>query len=161
MGFVLHKRGTLTQVSWSSLNSLAASATAGRMSPAIDNTTLRAVDMHCGGVLVTGATPVANQVIDLYGFELVDGTNYLAAASGSDGALTPLNRNVMRFIKSIAVTAAANSRYEFSYYCQQVFGGMPIKHGLWVNNNSGFALNAANNAFWYTPLYYESVDALP
>jgi hypothetical protein len=143
------------------LASLGSSATAGRESTAVDNTSTLAVDYIVGGKITTGTTPTANNVIEVWAYGMYDATEYIGGATGSDAALTPAgNKNLLKLIQVIQVTATSNVAYAWG--CTSVatlFGGVvPQKWGIWVLNTSAVALNSTggNHEAYYTSVKYTS-----
>lgn len=143
------------------LASLASSATAGRESTAVDNSATLAVDYICGGKITTGTTPTANTPIYLYVYASYDGTTYSGGASGSNAALTPVGSvTLLYFVRAIYVVGTSNITYALPpFSVAQVCGGvLPVKWGIWVNNQSVAALHATggNHEFEYTSIKYAS-----
>jgi hypothetical protein len=143
------------------LASLAFSATAGRESTAIDNaTTDDAIDAELGGKITTGTSPTANNVIEVWVYGSYDGTTYTGSATGSDAALTPTSKSLLKLGQIIQVTGTSNVTYAFHLgSVAALFGGiMPTKWGVWVLNNSGANLHATggNHEIKYRTIKYES-----
>lgn len=142
------------------LASLANSATAGRASTAIANTTDLAVDCTVGGRVTTGAGPTTNNQIQIWVYGSYDGTIYTAGASGTDAALTPNYIGLLFPLQSVVVTNTSSATYNWGpFSVAQAFGGtMPRSWGIWVLNNSGVALSASssNHEIKYTPVKYQS-----
>lgn len=145
------------------LASLGASATAGRESTAIDNTSNLYIDAILGGFITVGTTPTNNTLIEVWVYGSYDGTTYAASATGSDAALTPAqqDKTLMKLGTYIPVTATtSNVKHNFIIgSVANLFGGvMPQKWGVWVLNNSGAALNstAGNHEIKYTGVKYTS-----
>jgi hypothetical protein len=156
---VTQVRGTTTAMTIT-LASLGNSTTAGRESTAIDNSSTLAVDYDVGGIITTGTSPTANAVIEVWAYGSYDGTSYTGSATGSDAALTPSAKTLLRLITIIPVTSTSNVAYKWQ--CGSVanlFGGlMPVKWGLWVLNSSAVALHATggNHEAKYTAIKYQS-----
>jgi hypothetical protein len=152
-------KGTATALTIT-LASLAASATAGRESTAIDGDTDDAIDAELGGKITTGTTPTNGNYIEIWLYGSYDGTTYTGSATGSNAALTPANKNLLKFALAIQVSATSNVTHAFHLgSVAQYFGGlMPTKWGVWVLNNSGVALNSTggNHEFKYRTIKYES-----
>lgn len=142
------------------LASLASSSTAGRESTAVDNSSTLAIDYLVGGKITSGTTPTANNVIEVWAYGTYDGTEYTGAAAGTDGALTPSNKGLMKLIDIIYVTATSNVAYKFGpVSVANLFGGVcPQKWGVWVLNTSAVALNSTggNHEVYYTSVKYTS-----
>jgi hypothetical protein len=157
---VTQNRGTTTAMTIT-LASLAFSATAGRESTAVDNSSTLAVDYDLGGFITTGTTPTAGNLIEVWCYGSYDGTSYIGGASGTDAALTPVGtKSLMRLIQAIPITGTSNVKY--TWQCGSVanlFGGlMPVKFGIWVLNNTAVNLNATggNHEAKYTAIKYVS-----
>lgn len=151
-------KGTLT---WTEA-SLATSATlvAGRESTAVSNATDLAIDVMVGGIVMVGTTPTANMTIQIYCYASYDNTNFSGSATGTDAALTPSAKELMRLliaIPSIATTSNLAHKYG-PYFLSQVFGAVPIQWGLWLTHNTVAALNATggNHEAEYYPIKYTS-----
>lgn len=159
MPTVSQVRGTDTALTIT-LASLAASSTAGRESTAVDNTSTLAVDAELYGQITTGTTPTNNTQIEVWVYASGDGTNYSGGASGSDAALTPPNKYVMKMALVLPVSNTSDVTHEFYIgSVANLFGGiLPAKWGVWVLNNSGVALNATsgNHFIKYRTIKYAS-----
>lgn len=160
MATVSQVRGSPTALTIT-LASLASSATAGRESTAVDNSSTLAVDYELGGFITTGTSPGANTPIEIWCYGSYDGTSYTGGAAGTDGALTPVgSKSLMRLIQVIYVTSSSNIKY--TWQCGSVanlFGGlMPVKFGIWVLNTTTVNLNATggNHEAKYTSIKYAS-----
>ena len=142
------------------LASLSSSATAGRESTAVDNSSTLAIDYLVGGKITSGTTPTANNVIEVWAYGTYDGTEYTGAATGSDAALTPSNKGLMKLIDIIYVTATSNVAYKFGpVSVANLFGGVcPQKWGVFVLNTSAVALNSTggNHEIYQTSVKYTS-----
>lgn len=142
------------------LASLASSATAGRESTAVDNSSTLAIDYLVGGKITSGTTPTANNVIEVWAYGTYDGTEYTGAATGSDAGLTPSGKGLMKLIDIIYVTATSNVAYKFGpVSVANLFGGVcPQKWGVFVLNTSAVALNSTggNHEVYYTSVKYTS-----
>ena len=142
------------------LASLAASSTAGRESTAVDNTSALAVDAELYGQITTGTTPTNNTQVEVWLYASGDGTNYSGGAAGTDGALTPTTKSVLKMAIIIPVTNTSDVTHEFYIgSVANLFGGvLPAKWGVWVLNNSGVALNSTsgNHFVKYRTIKYAS-----
>lgn len=143
------------------LASLAASATQGRESLAVDNSVTLYDDVLVGGTITTG-TPVANTQIEVWIAASYDGTNYTGGATGADALLTPVqqSKTYMRLGAILSITAVTAS-IAHKFLCPSLvslFGAMPLKWSVFVLNNSGGALNAtaANHEIQYVGITYTS-----
>ena len=143
------------------LASLATSSTlvAGREGTAIDNGTDDALDAMVGGFVTTGTGPTAGQ-IEIWVYGSYDGTSYSGGATGSDAALTPQTKTLLRLLTVIPTTTTANQKYTWGpFSVAAAFGGtMPRKWGCWVTHSTVAALNStgSNHEIKHTPVRYES-----
>lgn len=142
---------------------LASSATAGRESTAVDNSSNLYIDAIVGGFITVGTTPTANTFVEVWVYGSYDGTNYSGGATGSDAALTPTQqaKTYMKLGAILPVTATtSNIKHTFTIgSVAALFGGvLPTKWGLYVQNQSGVALNAtgSNHEFKYLGIKYTS-----
>jgi hypothetical protein len=156
------KYGTATAITCT-LASLAASATAGRESAAVDNTSNLYVDYMLGGKITVGTTPTNNTQVEVWINGSYDGTTWAGGAAGSDAALTPVQqaKSYMRLGAILPVTATtSNVTHAFVIgSIANLFGGVcPIKWSVFVLNNSGVALNATagNHELKYQGIQYTS-----
>lgn len=144
------------------LASLASSSTlaAGRESTAADNNTDDAIDCLVGGKVTVGTSPTANTQIQIWAYGTYDGTEFSGGASGSDNALTPTAKELMRLltvIPSIPTTSNVTHRWG-PFSIAQAFGFVPPKWGIWITHNTVAALHATggNHEVEYTPVKLES-----
>ena len=146
------------------LTGLASSATAGRESTAIDLTALSPIpfDVQVHGQIMVGTTPTINTFIRVGIFGSWDGTAYDGAATGSNAALTPTGGPTRIEIWEDIPVPATTSDVAYTFKVPslvRLFGALPRKFGVWVNNQSGVNLNAtaANHFIKYTPISTEGV----
>jgi hypothetical protein len=151
--------GTSTAITCT-LASLASSATAGRGSAAVDNTSNLFDDALLYIAVKTSASALANDktcYVYLYGSE--DGTNYSgssAEAEGTDAAVTidqPSNLILAGTIKC----PASSVTYRGIFSVALTFGGiMPRKWGFVLRNYTGQALDSTegNHTKTYTGVTY-------
>lgn len=141
------------------LNSLASSATAGRQSNVVDNSSNLYVDALLMATVVTGTGTLANDfTVYVYLWGSDDGTNYEGGsdenAGNGDSAMTIDSPTNLRGPIAIP-TPSSNVTYKKMISVAQVFGGvMPVKWGVTVRNYSGQALAASGNSLAYTGVYY-------
>lgn len=126
------------------LASLASSATAGRESTVVDNSTNLDLDAHLyARFKPQSGTPANDKGVYVYGYGLADAVpNYPDNLTGADAAATPTseaNLTLLSFV-NIATSATAGGRFVGSL--AMILGGMPIKWGLFIRNYCGFALSA-------------------
>lgn len=142
------------------LASLGASSTAGRESTAIDNGSDDAIDAELWGQITTGTSPTNNSQIEIWLYAAGTGSEYAGGAAGSDAALTPSNKALLRLAQVIQVTNTSNVTHKFHLgSVASYFGGLlPEKWGVWVLNNTGVALNSTsgNHFIKYRSVKYES-----
>lgn len=136
------------------LNSLASSATAGRESTAVDNTTNRYLDalVQVTVTLQTG-TPANDKGVYVYAYGSEDGTVYTDNATGSDAAITLRDPSALVLIGFIPCPDSGGVTYESSPIAvARAFGGrLPRKWGIVVRNYTNVALHAsAGNAATFT-----------
>jgi hypothetical protein len=141
------------------LASLAASATVGRESTAVDNTSNKYLDaqVYLAIKLQTGS-PARGIYVFAYGSE--DGTNYTDNATGSDAGLTLRDPTNLRRIGIIWTPTSGALTYKGVFNVAPAFGGvLPRKWGIVVINDTGLALDTTegNHIKTYTGIYYTSV----
>ncbi len=145
--------GTSTAITITLAN-LASSATAGRESTVIDNSSDLFLDALVYVTVNVGAGSIANDkcaYVFAYGSE--DGTNYTDNATGSDAAIT-LNVPTNLHLVAVISMPTASLTYKAVFSVAQAFGGvLPRKWGIVVRNYCGLALAAANNAASYSGVY--------
>lgn len=145
------------------LTGLASSATtvAGRESTALDQKdTLDAIDVLVGGKVTTGTTPTAARQIEVWVYGSYDDTEFSGSATGTDAALTPVEKTLLALLQIIPTSNVSDTTYKFGpFSIAQAFGGtMPVQFGIWVTHNTGVNLNATatNHEVVYTSVKYES-----
>ena len=144
------------------LASLASSATVGRCSTAIDNTTNLYDDAIVTLSIKTGANAPANdKAIYVYVYGSEDGTNYEQEESNSpasDGAYTINAPTIFRLAAIIPILTAAKI-YTTVFSIATMYNGiMPRKWGIIVINFAGQALDSTetNHIKTYTGINYTS-----
>jgi hypothetical protein len=160
MSDIKQKFGTSTAVTIT-LASLASSATAGRESTAIDNTTNLYLDalLYVQCKLQTG-TPASDLSIYVYGYASEDGTNYTDPATGSDAAITLRDPTNLRLIGILSTPDSGGLTYKGVYQVAHAFGGqMPRKWGVVVRNytNITFSATGSDHAISYTGIHLQTV----
>jgi hypothetical protein len=144
------------------LASLASSTSdAGRESTAVDNKdTDDAIDCLVGGKVTTGTSPVATRQIEVWLYGSYNDTDFSGGASGTDAALTPDFKGLLRLLVIIPTSATSDKAYRWGpYSVAQAFGGtMPVRWGVWITQNTNVNLNATagNHEVVYIPVKYES-----
>ncbi|MCZ2077901.1 MAG: hypothetical protein LC130_23220 [Bryobacterales bacterium] len=137
------------------LNSLAASASAGRESTAIDNTSNLYVDALVSVWLTLAAgTPSLGIYVYVYGSE--DGTNYPDAITGSDAAYTLKSPTNLTLLKPIWTATSGGLLWRMNPMgIAWAFGGiLPRKWGIVVLNNTSRAAASSGNGATYTGIKY-------
>lgn len=127
------------------LASLASSATAGRESTVIDNSSSLLLDVLVQlQVKLQSGTPANDKGVHVYVYASADdGTTYTDGASGSDAALTPTDPPNLIYLGFVSAPTTAGTFKGGPWSVAQAFGGrMPKRWGIWVRNYTGIALSA-------------------
>lgn len=144
------------------LNSLAASATVGRQSSVVDNSSQKALDTVIQ-LSITVGTVSGNKQILVYVAGSFDGGSTYSLSNGanvigaSDAAFTRVDPSCDGPAKVLPVPSSS-----IAYICYlsvaQCFGGvMPDHWALVVFNDSGASLSGSGNSAKYTPINIQSV----
>jgi hypothetical protein len=144
------------------LNSLAASATAGRQSTVIDNTSNLYDDAMVTVVISTSSSALASpNVVTCYISAEFDGVpNYdqdSAVMGASDAAYTidsPTNLRLAAIINCSTSSKVYNKSFSVANACG---GVMPSKWVLVVTNQTGQSLNSSGNSASYCGITYTTV----
>lgn len=154
-------------ITLASLASTTADPPVGRESAEVNQGTVRAEDVLLDGLITTGTSPTASRRIRIWAWGAgFDGTTVRrpAGITGADAGLTPANnwRTAFALVHVIDTTATSNVGYTFAgVSLRQAFGGLflPVRWGLFIDHNTGVALNATggNHSIRYTPLQSEGV----
>jgi hypothetical protein len=156
---------TTTKISYDSstaasitLNSLAASTTAGRQSAAIDNTSNLYDGAKLTLIISTSATGLSNsKACYVYFFGSEDGVNFDqddGVIGVSDAAYT-INSPTNLKGPYVINTPTASKVYNVEIPVEQFFGGaLPRKWGFVVTNDTGQALKSTGNSASYSGFYY-------
>lgn len=141
------------------LASLASSATAGRESTAIDNSTNKYHDAIVQlSVKLASGTPANDKAVYVYAYGSEDGTTYTDNATGSDAAVTLRNPPNAKLIGTIPCPDSGAVTYEGQpMRVAPAFGGLlPREWGIIVRNYTGVAFDSTegNHAKTYTGIYY-------
>ena len=150
--------GTSTSITIT-LNSLAASATEGRESTAIDNTSDKFLDALVNvTVKFVAGTPSSATAVFVYVYGSEDGTNYTDNATGTDAAITFRNPTAMVLLGTIPIpTSGALTYKSHPMAVAKAFGGvMPRKWGIAVMVDTGVNLDSTGNSAKYTGIYATS-----
>lgn len=144
------------------LASLASSTTAGRSCVAWDNTTNKFPDVGMTVRLKTnGSAPTGEKGVYIYVFAAVNGTNFGSSseAPGTDVAVTfDANTNLLGpFFLSMP---AADTSYQFDIGSfAALYGVVPQKGGVVINNQTGNALSATAGDHSVTWTAYQPTSA--
>lgn len=149
--------GTSTAITCT-LTSLASSATAGRQSTVIDNTSALAIDaLVTVGVATNASTPAADKACYVYVSGSEDGTNYDmddAAPGASDAAYT-INAATNLKGPIIISCPTASKTYRKTFSVAAMFGGvMPRKWLIVVCNVTNNNLSTTAIGCSYTNITY-------
>jgi hypothetical protein len=138
------------------LASLASSATGGRESTEIDNTTDLYLDALVYVKVVLGAGTSGNdKAVYIYAYGGPDGTAYPDAVTGANAAITLNDPTQLRLIGVINAPTSAGT-FDGYFSVAQAFGGvLPPWWGIVVRNYSGIALSATegNHAYSWRGVY--------
>lgn len=157
MATVTPAYGTWTTLALSPA-SLASSATAGRQSDEVDNTTNKYDNVFVRGKVTVGTTPTVNTQILIYAWSRMDNTPTRPDAMGASDAARSITsvgvgRAYLKLGSVLEVDATTSDRpYFFDFEIAQLFGGViPDFWGLWLNHLTVAALNATggNHVFKY------------
>ncbi len=132
------------------LASLASSATAGRESTAVSNTTNLFQDalVYVKAVLQAG-TPANDKAVYVYAYGSLDGTNFPDAVTGVNAAITLNDPTQLRLIGVLNAPTSAGT-FDGTYSVAQAFGGvLPPSWGIVVRNYTGIALHATEGSHAY------------
>ena len=156
MANIKQEFGTSTAITIT-LNDLASSATAGRESTVVDNSTNKFIDALVYVTVNVGAgTPANGKCAYIYAYGSEDGTNYTDNATGSDAAITLRDPTNLRLVAVISMPTASLT-YKVVFNIASAFGGaLPRKWGIVVRNHCGIALAASANVASYSGIYYTS-----
>jgi hypothetical protein len=128
------------------LASLTSSATAGRESTVVDNSSNKYLDalVQMNVKLQTG-TPANDKAVYVLAYASIDGgTTYPDAVTGSDAAITLNDPPQLVLLGSIYITAAGGLTWKGGPWAvARCFGGvLPEKWGIVVRNYTGVTLSA-------------------
>jgi hypothetical protein len=143
------------------LASLASSATAGRESTVVDNTSDLFIDaMVQVKVALQSGTPSVDKAVYVYAYGSEDGSTYTDNATGSNAAITLRAPTAMRLIGVIPCPDSGALTYEGQpMSVASAFGGiLPRKWGIVVRNYTGVTLSATegDHSYKYSGVYYTS-----
>lgn len=133
---------------------------AGRQSTVAANGSDDAIDALVGGKVTTGSSPTASRQIEVWLGGSYDDTEYSGGGGGSDAALTPDTKTLLKLLTVIPTVSTSDKAYRWGpFSVAQAFGGvMPENWFVWIVHNTGVNLNAtaANHEVVYTTVKYES-----
>ncbi len=147
------------------LDGLASSATDGRESALIDNTTDRWSRGTLHAKIKTAAgSPANDKAVYFYAYEeTLDGSSTAqkpTPLAAVDAAVAAIQQGSLKYLGAMAVPAGATS-YERNFDLAAAFpDGLPRKWGIVVRNYTGLALSATpgDNAVTWYPGVYEAVS---
>ena len=160
MSNLLQEYGAATALTIT-LNALAASATAGRASVEVDNTSTKYLDALVQ-VKVTVGTVSGNKVVNVYAYGTVDETNigytgHNGGITGVDAAYTLVEPTMLRLIGTLPCPTSSVAHVSMPMSVAAAFGGvLPEKWGLFLINDTGAALAGSGNAVYYRGIYASS-----
>lgn len=137
---------------------------AGRESTALNQAdTLDAIDILLGGKVTTGTGPTASRQIEVWVYGSYDDTEFTAAATGSDAALTVTAESKVQMVMAAIIPTNSTSDTAYRWIARKslanLFGGViPMQWGVFIVHNTGVNLHATsgNHELYYTVLKYES-----
>ena len=144
--------GTSTAITIT-LNSLTASATVGRQSTVIDNTSNLYVDALVTAIITTAGSVASPFTVNVYVSGSEDGTNFdqdTAVMGASDAGYTIDSPTNLRLAAIINCSTTAKV-YNKIFSVAQLFGGvMPRKWVVVVTNTTGATLSSSGNSMSYS-----------
>jgi hypothetical protein len=152
--------GTSNQAITITINSLASSATAGRASTAVDNSSNLFLDALVTVKISFPNLAVANdQAVYVYAYGTSDGgTTYTGAITGTDAAYTMDDPTVLRLIGVIPIPTLNKAYVGGPFSVAAAWGGtLPDHWGIYVRNFAGQTLNATLNSAFYQGVYAQAV----
>jgi hypothetical protein len=150
--------GANTQITCT-LTSLADSATAGRESAVLSNTTDKFLDALVFGKIKpqNSGSILAPSAVFVYAYASVDaGTEYPDTVTGADAAITMNSPTQLKLLGVIYVTTINITYKGGPWSVASLYGGkLPEKWGIVVQNDCGTALSAtpADHQFEYQGIY--------
>ena len=139
------------------INSLASSATAGRESTAIDNSSNLYLDaLVTVKIVFPNSAPANDKAVYIWAYGW-DGTNYTGGCTGSDAAYTRDDPTVLRLIGVVPIPTQNKTYYGGPFSVAAAFGGiLPSKWGIVVQNYAGQTLSSGCTAT-YVGVYAQTV----
>jgi hypothetical protein len=140
------------------LASLASSATAGRESTAVDNTSNLFLDAHVFvQIALQAGTPANDKAVYVYLAASEDGAEYTDNATGSDAAITLRDPTNLRLLGVINCPDSGGLTYKshLMSVAAACGGMMPRKWNVVVRNYTGvtFSATAGDHEVRYTGIY--------
>lgn len=138
------------------LNSLASSATAGRESTAVDNSSTLYVDAHVTVIAkLASGTPGSDLCIYVYAYGSEDGTNYSDNVTGSNAAITLRVPTSLRLIGIINTPDSGALTYKSNpMSVATAFGGvLPRAWGIVVRNFTNVAFDSTGCSASFSGVY--------
>ena len=134
------------------LNSLASSATVGRASTKVDNTTNLYLDALVSGIFVYGSGSLSgDEAVYVYAYGSTDLSNYTEGVTGSDAGFTINNPTGLKLIGAVPVPTVSLTYYGGPWDVAAAFGGiLPAYWGVVVVQYTGIAHAASGNSLNYT-----------
>lgn len=153
--------GTSNQALTITLNSLASSATAGRSSAAVDNSSEKLLDALVRvNIAMPGSGTVANdKACYVYAYGSADGgTSYDDGVAGTDSAFTHSSPPNLRLIGVVSCPTNTGTYRSPLMSVAAAFGGqLPERWGIVVRNYTGVTLNSSGNSAHYQGIKREVV----
>lgn len=152
--------GTNGQAITITLASLAASATVGRASTAVDNTSNLYADALVILYVTTGTVSGNKQVL-LYAYGTVNGgTDFTEGVTGTDAGFTRNDPTNLRLVATVQCPTNSINYEAGPFSIAAAFGGiLPQKWGIAVFNDTGAALSSSSstNQALYQGLQFQGV----
>lgn len=126
-----------------SIDGLTSSATVGRASTVIDNSTNLYQDALLAGYVKTAAGSIGTApTVYIYGYADVDSTpHYTESVTGTDAGFTRTDPTNLKLIGLVNVVVANTDYYYGPFSVAAAFGGiLPKKWGIVITNVTGLAL---------------------
>lgn len=150
MASVKEAFGTTTNFTLT-LASLASSATAGRESTKVDNTTDLYLDaLVWVQIALTTGTIGNDKAVYVYAYGSLDATNFPDTVTGADAAITLNDPTQLRLIGVINAVAQSTTYKGGPWSVAAAFGGvLPPSWGIVVRNYTGIALTGTEGNHLY------------
>jgi len=149
--------GTSTAITIT-LNSLASSATVGRQSTVVDNTSNLFDDVYVTVIITTSASALgSDKSVYVYFTGSEDGTNYDQddGVMGTTDAAYTINASSNLKGPGVISCITSSKVYNRTFILSQFFGGIvPRKWGMVVCNFTNQSLSASGNSASYTGITY-------